>query len=383
LCIFALHQNHLAVSTFKELGISSALIQGLNELGINQPTAIQEKAIPFLLEKGSDFIGQAQTGTGKTAAFGLPILMKVNPKTPKVQALVLSPTRELCQQIAKQLFKFTKYCPDKIFVEAVYGGEKIEIQTGRLNRPTHIVVATPGRLIDLLNRKAVSLQDVRTIVLDEADEMLSMGFKKELDTVLRHTKGARHTWLFSATMPQGIMDIINKYMARDAFKIQVDKDNIVNRDIQHFYKTCDSNDKLNSLIQFLKTQGENRGVIFCKTKVMAQTLAKQLQAKNIAAEAIEGDMHQREREKVMRAFKNEKLKILVATDLAARGIDVDGLAYVVHYQLPDQIEYYTHRSGRTARAGKRGVSLCFVTKDEMKNLRFIERNLGINILEAK
>ena len=371
------------MSTFKELGISSALIKGLDELGIKEPTSIQTKAIPFLLEKGSDFIGQAQTGTGKTAAFGLPLLMKVNPKTPKVQALVLSPTRELCQQIAKQLFKFTKYCPDKIFVEAVYGGEKLEIQIGRLNRPTHIVVATPGRLIDLLNRKAVSLEDVKTIVLDEADEMLSMGFKKELDTVLRHTKGNRYTWLFSATMPQGIMDIINKYMARDAHKIQIDKDSIVNRDIQHYYKTCDSNDKLNALIQFLKTQGDSRGVIFCKTKVMAQTLSKQLQAKNIAAEAIEGDMHQRDREKVMRAFKNEKLKILVATDLAARGIDVDGLAYVVHYQLPDQIEYYTHRSGRTARAGKRGLSLCFVTKDEMKNMRFIEKNLGISILEAK
>ncbi len=371
------------MATFENLGISADLIKGLNELNIHKPTPIQEKTIPFLLEKGSDFIGQAQTGTGKTAAFGLPILMKVNPKVPKIQALVLSPTRELSQQIAKQLFKFTKYCDQKIFVEAVFGGEKIEIQTKRLNRPTHIVVATPGRLIDLLNRKALSLDDVKTIVLDEADEMLSMGFKKELDTILKHTKGKRHTWLFSATMPSGILEIINKYMAYDAHKVQVDKESVVNRAIDHFYKTCDPNDKLNVLIQFLKSQGENRGVIFCKTKVMAQTLAKQLQAKNVMAEAIEGDMQQREREKVMRAFKNEKLRILVATDLAARGIDVEGLSYVVHYQLPDQIEYYTHRSGRTARAGKSGLSLSLVTKDEMKNLRFIEKNLGINILEAK
>ncbi len=337
---------------------------------------------PFLLEKGSDFIGQAQTGTGKTAAFGLPLLMQVNPKSEKVQALILSPTRELGQQIAKQLFKFTKYS-DKIFVEAVYGGEKIDIQIARLNRPTHIVVATPGRLIDLLERKAIDLSEVKTIVLDEADEMLSMGFKKELDMVLTHTKGKRYTWLFSATMPKEIKDIIGKYMAPDAYKVEIDKDNVVNKHIDHQFVHCEVSDKLNILLRFLKSQGTNRGVVFCKTKSNAQVLAKQLMAKNILADAIEGDMQQRDREKVMRAFKSEKLQILVATDLAARGIDVEGLSFVVHYQLPDQVEYYTHRSGRTARAGKHGLSLSLVSKDEMKNMRFIEKNLGISILEAK
>ncbi|MCX6181202.1 MAG: DEAD/DEAH box helicase [Bacteroidetes bacterium] len=370
------------MKTFADLGVSESLIKGLTELKILSPTEIQEKALPFLMENGTDFIGQAQTGTGKTAAFGLPLLMKVNPKSDKVQALILSPTRELGQQIAKQLFRFTKYS-DKIFVEAVYGGEKIDIQIARLNRPTHIVVATPGRLIDLLERKAIELSEVKTIVLDEADEMLSMGFKKELDMILTHTKGKRHTWLFSATMPKEIKDIIGKYMAPDAFKVEVDKDNVVNRHIDHQFVTCDMSDKFNVLLRFIKSQGENRGVIFCKTKSNAQTLAKQLMAKNIPADAIEGDMQQRDREKVMRAFKSEKLQILVATDLAARGIDVEGLSYVVHYQLPDQIEYYTHRSGRTARAGKHGLSLSLVTKDEMKNLRFIEKNLGISILEAK
>ncbi len=371
------------MKTFADLGISESLIKGLTELKILTPTEIQEKTIPFLLEKGSDFIGQAQTGTGKTAAFGLPLLMKVNPKKDTVQALILSPTRELGQQIAKQLFRFTKFS-DKIFVEAVYGGEKIDIQIARLNRPTHIVVATPGRLIDLLERKAIDLSDVQTIVLDEADEMLSMGFKKELDMVLTHTKGKRYTWLFSATMPKEIKDIIGKYMAPDAFKVEIDKDNVVNKHIDHQFITCaDPSDKLNVLLRFLKTQGTNRGVVFCKTKSNAQVLAKQLMAKNIPADAIEGDMQQRDREKVMRAFKGEKLQVLVATDLAARGIDVEGLSYVIHYQLPDQIEYYTHRSGRTARAGKYGLSLSLVMKDEMKNLRFIEKNLGISILEAK
>ncbi len=370
------------MATFKELGISSSLIKGLEEMQINTPTDIQEKAIPFLLEKGSDFIGQAQTGTGKTAAFGLPLLMKVNPKSDKVQALILSPTRELAQQIAKQLFKFTKY-HDKIFTEAVFGGEKIEIQIAKLKRPTQIVVATPGRLIDLLNRKAIELSNVKTIVLDEADEMLSMGFKKELTTILSHSKGKRNTWLFSATMPSEIKEIINKYMAADALKVQVDKDNVVNKAIVHEFVRCEGTDKLPVLLNFLKDQGSHRGVIFCKTKVSAATLAKQLMAKNISADAIQGDMMQKDREKVMRAFKNEKLQILIATDLAARGIDVSGLAYVVHYQLPDQVEYYTHRSGRTARAGKKGLSLSIVSKEEMKSLHFIEKTLGINILESK
>ncbi|MFM7022430.1 MAG: DEAD/DEAH box helicase [Flavobacteriales bacterium] len=370
------------MKSFADLGVSTSLIKGLNELNIIQPTEIQEKALPFLLEKGTDFIGQAQTGTGKTAAFGLPLLMKVNPANPKVQALILSPTRELGQQIAKQLFRFTKYS-DKIFVEAVYGGEKIDIQIARLNRPTHIVVATPGRLVDLLERKAVDLSDVKKVVLDEADEMLSMGFKKELDAILKHTQGKRKTWLFSATMPKEILDIIDKYMSPDAFKIQIDKDKIVNQKIDHQFVRCEVADKFNMLFRFLKSQGQSRGVVFCKTKASAQALAKQLIAKNISAAAIEGDMQQRDREKVMRAFKGEKLQVLVATDLAARGIDVEGLAYVVHYQLPDQAEYYTHRSGRTARAGKNGLSLCLVAKDEMTNMKFIEKKLGINILEAK
>ncbi len=364
--------------TFKELGISKEYIQALQENNIFEPTEIQKKAIPFLLTKGTDFIGQAQTGTGKTAAFGLPLLHRVDPKNNNVQALVLSPTRELGQQIARQLFRFTKYS-EKIFVEAVYGGEKIDIQIRALNRPTQIVVATPGRLIDLVERKAIDISNVTTVVLDEADEMLSMGFKKELDQILEFTQGKRNTWLFSATMPQEIKQIIKTYMAPDALKVEIDKDSLVNAAIDHQYVECLDVEKVNLLVKFLKEQGENRGIIFCKTKAAVQTLAKQLMAKNFSADAIHGDLMQKERDKVMRAFKNHKLQILIATDISARGIDVENLAYVVHFQLPDQVEYYTHRSGRTARAGKEGLSLSIVASQDLKRLKQIEQELNITI----
>jgi ATP-dependent RNA helicase DeaD len=366
------------LATFSELGISGSYIQALQELGINNPTEIQEKAIPYLLSKDHDLIAQAQTGTGKTAAFGLPLLHKIDPAKKEVQALVLSPTRELCQQIAKQLFRFTKFGP-KIFTEAVYGGAKIDEQIKALTRPTHIIVATPGRLIDLLDRKAVSLENVKYVVLDEADEMLSMGFKKELDTILNKTQGKKCTWLFSATIPTGLKDIISAYMSRDAFYIEVDKKHQVNKKIQHNYVLVEDREKLNALVKFLKEQEEGRGIIFCKTKKGAQILSQQLFSRNFAAEPLHGDLQQKERDKVMRAFKNEKVQLLISTDVAARGIDVSDLAFVVHYDLPEQTEYYTHRSGRTARAGKEGLSLVFLTDKEFHNMKEIEKELKISI----
>ena len=370
------------MSIFSTLGISDALIKGINECGIVTPSEIQMRAIPFLVEKGTDFIGQAQTGTGKTAAFGLPILQKIDSKKPYIQALILCPTRELGQQIAKQLFKFTKYA-DKIFVEAVYGGTNLDLQIAALRRPTHIVVATPGRLIDLLDRKAIDLSHVKTIVLDEADEMLSMGFKPDIDTILSQTNGSRHTWLFSATISDDIKEIIDTYMAEDAETVTVDKAEKVNKNIEHQFVACESREKLDMLFHFLKSQGKNRGIIFCKTKINAQTLAKQLFSKNYTAEALHGDLMQSERDKVMRAFKNTKLQLLVATDMAARGIDVDNLSFVIHYQLPEQIEYYTHRSGRTARAGNTGISICFVEKKELAKLNEMERTLGITFKKIR
>jgi len=369
------------LKNFSDLGITGAFIKALEEINIITPTEIQEKAIPILIAKETDFIGQAQTGTGKTAAYGLPILQAINPDKPEIQALILSPTRELGQQIAKQLFKFTKYIPKKIFIESVYGGPNIEEQIRSLRRPTHIVVATPGRLIDLLERRAIDLTSIKTLVLDEADEMLSMGFRKDLDSILKHTAGKRHTWLFSATMPAGIKAIISSYMSSKAIRFEVNRNEIVNKDIEHKFLICSRLEKPEALFQFLKTQGAGRGLVFCRTKIEAQAVTKRLQAKKINADALQGDMLQKERDKVMRAFKNGNLQILVATDLAARGIDVKELAFVVHYQLPEKTEYYTHRSGRTGRAGNKGFSLSLITPREHDKMKEIIKELGIKAKE--
>ncbi len=374
--------NCIELTDFNTLGIRSDFVKGLAELNIITPTQIQEQVIPVLLAGDTDLVGQAQTGTGKTAAYGLPVLQNIDPKNNSVQALILCPTRELSQQVAKQLFKFTKYT-DKIFTEAVFGGAKIDLQIEALKRPTHIIVATPGRLIDLLERKAIDLKAVSTVVLDEADEMLSMGFKKELDTILDSLRNVKNKWLFSATMPHGIKQIVNEHMSPDAHRIEVSADNVVNKNIEHQFLICDEFEKLPILVQFLKTQKRNRGVVFCKTKNAVSKLEKQLIAKNINAGAIQGDLLQKERDKVMRAFKNESLQILVATDLAARGIDVDGLSFVVHYQLPESAEYYTHRSGRTARAGLKGISLAIVTSPEVKQIRYFEKKLSIGFNQIR
>lgn len=370
------------LKNFRELGISSSFVKGLTELNIIEPTYIQSEVIPVLLAGATDVVAQAQTGTGKTAAFGLPLLEQIDHKMTSVQGLILCPTRELAQQVAKQLFKFTKYS-DKIFAESVYGGEHIERQIVALRRTTHIVVATPGRLIDLVERKAVDLSAVKTVVLDEADEMLSMGFKKELDEILSFLPAVENKWLFSATIPHGIQEIISEHLAEDAVRIEVKHGDIVNNKISHQYVICEDSDKLYALQQFLQSEQENRGVIFCKTKAAAKRLSLQLIAKNIATDAIHGDLLQKERDKVMRAFKNETLRVLVATDVAARGIDISDLSFVAHYQLPESDEYYTHRSGRTARAGKEGVSMCFVNSYEYRTLHTYEQSLGIKFSQVK
>ena len=367
---------------FIQLGISKKLGKGIKELGISVPSPIQKKAIPLLLNSETDLIAQAQTGTGKTAAYGLPLLQMIDVNREVVQGLILCPTRELSKQVAKQLFKFTKYY-SRIFSEAVYGGEPMERQISSLKRPTHIVVATPGRLIDLVERKAVDLSSVKTIILDEADEMLSMGFKKELDKILTFVSSAKSKWLFSATIPDGIRQIINSHLSSTANKIVIDKKQVVNKKIVHQFVICDEQDKLQVLLNFLKVQNDNRGIIFCKTKVMTQKLTKQLQAKNVKIDALHGDLKQKERDKVMRAFKKGTINYLVATDIAARGLDIEALAFVYHYQLPDKAEYYTHRSGRTARAGKDGISLSVVNSQEMKHIRFFQKTLNISFNQVR
>ncbi len=367
------------MSEFVELGVKEDFVKGINELGIHSPTEIQKTVIPMLLQKSIDLVGQAQTGTGKTAAFGLPLLQKINPKVKEIQALVLVPTRELGQQVQKQLFRYTKYS-EKIFSEAVYGGEKIERQISRLSRTTHIVVATPGRLLDLVRRKVVDLRKVKMVVLDEADEMLSMGFKADLESILKGITNVKSTWLISATIPVDIENIIKNYLSNDAKRIKIDSANVVNTNIEHQYLLGGETEKLNNLVTFLKSRGEERGVIFCKTKAVTQKLAKQLISKKFSTDAIHGDLQQKERDKVMRAFKNGKLQMIVATDLAARGLDIQGLSYVAHYTLPDKEEFYTHRSGRTARGGNSGLSISFVTVREIKHLKNFEASLGIELI---
>ncbi|TDI73234.1 MAG: DEAD/DEAH box helicase [Bacteroidetes bacterium] len=370
------------MSTFNELGVQSDLVRGLKELGIISPTEIQQTVIPVLLASNTDLIGMAQTGTGKTAAFGLPILQQIDPSRHEIQALILAPTRELVQQIQKQLFKYTKYSRDKIFGEAVYGGEKIERQIQRLRRITHIVVATPGRLIDLMDRKVIDLQGVSTVVLDEADEMLSMGFKKELNSILSRTGTQKNTWLFSATMPDEIKRLIKTYMAADAPFIEVNKNALVNANISHQYISTSIKDKVSILVRLLNSTGEERGIIFCRTKAGTQSLTAELQREGFSVGALEGDMQQKERDKVMRAFKNKSLRILVSTDVSARGIDVSNLGFVIHHQLPEHLEYYTHRSGRTARAGNKGNSIALVLPSEIQRVYEIEKALGIKFKET-
>jgi len=370
------------MSTFLDLGVRKEYVQALTELGIKSPTEIQGKTIPILLESKTDFIGLAQTGTGKTAAFGLPILHHIDITKPQIQALILAPTRELVQQIKKQLFKFTKYSDEKIFVEGIYGGEKIDKQIKALKRTTHIVVATPGRLIDLIERGDIDLKKISTLVLDEADEMLNMGFKQDLNRILKYTSGSSNTWLFSATMPDEIKRIVKTYIQSNAPLVEVNKNHVVNPNITHQYIKTTIKNKPELLIKILEKRGSERGIIFCRTKLGAQNIATILKEEGFSAEALEGDMQQKERDKVMRAFKNGKLQVLISTDVSARGIDVDNLAFIIHHQLPEQLEYYTHRSGRTARAGKRGFSLALIISGEEKRIYEIQKKLNIKFIEV-
>jgi ATP-dependent RNA helicase DeaD len=368
------------VNTFKKLGIADDYLKGLEELGIQTPTDVQAKTIPMLLGKTTDFVGQAQTGTGKTAAFGLPLLANVDAKQPCIQGVVLAPTRELAKQVQKQLFRFTKYT-EKIFSEVVCGGDKIERQIEALKRPTQILVATPGRLMDLIRRKAVDLSQVKTLVLDEADEMLKLGFRGDIDSIMKITQGQRHIWLFSATMPAGIKKMISKHLAADAPFLKIDKKNIVNPNIRHHYLLCKEGEKLEKIVEFLNDRGEQRGLIFCRTRADTIAFGEALEPHGFSNVVLHGDLMQTERDKIMRMFKKERARILITTDVAARGIDVEGLSFVIHHQLPEKNEYYTHRSGRTARAGKSGISLALINRHEEKRIVQLAKQLGISFRE--
>lgn len=369
--------------TFETLGVRADLIEGIEALGIKEPTPIQKRAIPFLVEEGTDLIAQAQTGTGKTAAFGLPLLMKVDAKKPQIQGLIIAPTRELAKQIGKQLFRFTKFSKQKIFVEVAAGGDKIDIQAERLQRPTHIVVATPGRLMDLLEMEALELGGVQYLILDEADEMLSMGFRSELAQIFKQTKDRKATWLFSATFQDKVQRLVDDHMSRHSHRLTVEKKETVNRNIDHQFHVCAREDKDEFIIRYLESQGEDRGLIFARTKAGAIRLGEVLEKAGFTVGVIQGDLSQKDRDKVMRIFKREATQILIATDVAARGIDIEGLSFVIQHQLPDAMQYYTHRAGRTARAGKTGVSLTLIEPKERAKITKLEQELGLNFSLAE
>jgi len=369
---------HLRISTmsqFAALGLSESIVQAIQELGFNQPTEIQQKAIPNLINNPIDLIGLAQTGTGKTAAFGLPLLTNIDPKKKYIQALILSPTRELGQQITEQMQLFGKNMKN-VGIMAVYGGASIANQMKDLKKTQQIVVATPGRLNDLIRRKALQLENVDYVILDEADEMLNMGFKEDLDTILSHTPASKNTWLFSATMPPEIERIVSNYMDQPV-RIQVRKKNEVNQNIAHRYSVVTRANKNDALRRFLDFYDNTRAVIFCRTRAETQSLADELIYKNYKADALHGDLSQKQRDMVMEKFRKNEIHSLVATDVAARGIDVSDISHVFHFNIPDLSAYYTHRSGRTARAGKQGVSILFINGRENHKLKKMEKDLKI------
>jgi len=364
------------LNSFSKLGLSPQVIEVLDQLGYETPTPIQEQAIPMLLgQNPTDFIGLAQTGTGKTAAFGLPLVELIDTNNRNIQALIMAPTRELGQQTAKQLVSFASY-DRKLTVECVYGGANIVTQIQAMRGAVQILVATPGRLLDLMKRKAVRLDDVRYVVLDEADEMLNMGFKEDIDAILEHTPKERVTWLFSATMPSEIRRIVKKYM--DApLEVQIDADQKTNVDISHAYVVTKATNKIPALRRFLDVQPDLRGILFCRTRRETQQIADDLGDMGYSVEALHGELSQGQRDAVMKRFKNRSMQLLIATDVAARGIDVNDLTHVLHHTLPDQLESYTHRSGRTGRAGKKGISLVFINSREGRKLAELEKKIRV------
>jgi ATP-dependent RNA helicase DeaD len=358
-------------ATFEALGIEEGLLQSIAALGFTQPTAIQEKAIPVLLQGTKDFVGLAQTGTGKTAAFGLPLLQLIKKEDKFPQALIICPTRELCMQIAKDLDSFKKKS-GLINVTAVYGGTSITQQIRELKRGSHIVVATPGRLIDLIERKAINLEKIFYVVLDEADEMLNMGFKDDIEFILKNTPNRQSTWLFSATMPPEIRHVSKRYM-QQPFEITIGKANTGNTNIDHQYYVTQHVNRYETLKRIIDFNPGIYGIIFTRTKADAQGITEQLIREGYDIEALHGDLTQQQRDKVMARFREKQLQLLIATDVAARGIDVQGVTHVINYELPDDIEVYTHRSGRTGRAGNSGISMAIVSPREVMRIRQIER----------
>lgn len=366
---------------FSTLGLSAPILKALGELNIVEPTEIQQKTIPLLLSEIHDVVGLAKTGTGKTAAFGLPILQLVNSESTAVQAVILVPTRELGQQIFRNLEGFSKYIPN-ISIASICGGTPIKPQIERLKEGAQIVVATPGRLIDLIQRKAIDLKQTEYLVLDEADEMVAI-LKESLDEIVAELPKKHRTLLFSATLPGTIKQLIQNYLNKNVVQVSANMETVGNEGIDHEYIVVDPIEKLEVLMHFLNSKDGERGIIFCKTKAAVNKLAKNLAINKFSSGALHGSLSQGIRDRIMEQFREGHINILVATDLAARGIDVKEISYVVNYHLPDTYENYVHRSGRTARAGAKGLSLTVLQQEETAEIVDFERELGIKFLEFK
>ena len=369
------------MKTFEELGVSEEIRRAIEELGFTQPMPVQEEVIPYLLGNRNDVIALAQTGTGKTAAFGIPVLQRIDPSRKETQALILSPTRELCLQIADDLKDFSKYMSG-IHIEAVYGGASIGQQIRALKHGAHIIVATPGRLIDLMNRGVAQLDQAYNVVLDEADEMLNMGFSESIDAILERIPEDRNTLLFSATMSREIERIAKGYL-HDHKEIVVGSRNEGAENVNHIYYMVNAKDKYLALKRIVDYNPRIFAIIFCRTKLETQEIADKLIRDGYNAESLHGDLSQQQRDLTMQKFRQHTVQLLVATDVAARGLDVDDLTHVINFGLPDDIENYTHRSGRTGRAGKKGTSISIVHIREKHKIRNIEKEIGKAFVEGK
>lgn len=361
--------------TFEEIGIESKYIKAIEELGFEKPMPVQEKVIPHLIKDDSpDIIALAQTGTGKTAAFGLPLIQKSNPRTKHVQHLILCPTRELCLQISNDLAEYSKY-DKEIKSTAVFGGASIERQITIIRKGVHIISATPGRLLDLIKRKVVKISKIKTVVLDEADEMLNMGFRDELEAILAETPKEKNTLLFSATMPSEVRKMANKFM-NNPIEITIGKKNVGAENVKHESYIVHARDRYLALKRIADYYPDIYGIIFCRTRKETQEVADRLIQDGYNADSLHGDLSQPQRDKVMGKFRIKNISLLVATDVAARGLDVDNLTHIINYNLPDDLEVYTHRSGRTGRAGRLGTSIVIANMKEKNKLKQIERQIN-------
>ena len=369
------------MNTFHALGLDAALLQAIDDMGFETPSDVQAKTIPLLLEKETDIVALAQTGTGKTAAFGFPMLQKIDPSSRTTQGLILSPTRELCLQITQELKLYSKHLKG-INVVAIYGGASINDQAKAVKKGAQILVATPGRMQDMLRRGMINLSKVEYCVLDEADEMLNMGFYEDITSILANTPNDKSTWLFSATMPKEVAVIAREFMYQPE-EVTVGTKNAGTKNVSHEYYQVSGRDRYPALKRLADAHPDIFSVIFCRTKRDTQRVAEKLIEDGYNAGALHGDLSQNQRDMVMKAFRNKQIQMLVATDVAARGIDVDNVTHVINYQLPDEIETYTHRSGRTGRAGNKGVSMIIVTQSESRKIRAIEKIIQAKITPKK